>query len=65
MEEVDIKKARNNRINKTIDSIGKKIIIDYMKEWGKQGKISKIPFAHLAKKLKSKGYDFDSKAICD
>ncbi|RIA84230.1 hypothetical protein C1645_423556 [Glomus cerebriforme] len=36
-----------------------------MKEWEKQGKISKSPFANLAKKLKSNGYNFDSKAICD
>ncbi|RIA79860.1 hypothetical protein C1645_839746 [Glomus cerebriforme] len=68
MEEIKIeeKKVRkSNKIEKTIDEEGKRIIIEHMKEWEEQGKISKKPFADLAKKLKSKGYTFDSKAICD
>ncbi|CAB4408124.1 unnamed protein product [Rhizophagus irregularis] len=59
-------RKNTNRIHKTISEEGKKIILDYMKDWIKGGKKPSNPFKILAKKLKdSSDYDYNSKAICD
>ncbi|CAB5186333.1 unnamed protein product [Rhizophagus irregularis] len=55
-------KRKSNKIFKTIDENNKKIILDYMEEWKKRGKIPKNPFVELSKKLKNR---YNSKAICD
>ncbi|POG65838.1 hypothetical protein GLOIN_2v405207 [Rhizophagus irregularis DAOM 181602=DAOM 197198] len=62
----DVARGNTNRIHKTISEEGKKIILDYMKDWIKRGRKPSNPFKMLAKKLKdSCDYDYNSKAICD
>ncbi|CAB4383608.1 unnamed protein product [Rhizophagus irregularis] len=62
----DVARKNTNRIHKTISEEGKKIILDYMKEWIKGGRKPSNPFKILAKNLKdSCDYDYNSKAICD
>ncbi|CAB4383664.1 unnamed protein product [Rhizophagus irregularis] len=62
----DVARKNTNRIHKTISEEGKKIILDYMKDWIKGGRKPSNPFKILAKKLKdSCDQDYYSKAICD
>ncbi|PKC00813.1 hypothetical protein RhiirA5_403092 [Rhizophagus irregularis] len=54
-----------NRLTKTIDEAGRKIIIDHMDEWLKRGRKPSNVFKELVKKLKNScGQDYDSKALC-